>query len=37
MSIKPRTPMLDTTLPLVGGGRFTLAQSAPASFTLVVV
>lgn len=37
MSIKPRTPMPDVTLPLVGGGQFTLAHSAPASFTLVVV
>ena len=36
MSIKPRTKTPDLTLPLVGGGEFHLAQSAPSAFTMIV-
>ncbi|GAC1487892.1 MAG: peroxiredoxin-like family protein [Acetobacteraceae bacterium] len=37
MSIKPRTKVPALSLPLVGGGQFELAQSAPKAFTLLVV
>ncbi len=37
MFIKPRTKVPALSLPLVGGGEFELAQSAPKTFTLLVV
>ncbi len=37
MSIKPRTKVPTLSLPMVGGGQFELAQSAPKTFTLLVV
>jgi len=36
MSIKPRTKVPALSLPMVGGGQFELAQSAPKTFTLLV-
>lgn len=36
MSIKPRAPVPALSLPMVGGGQFELAQSAPKTFTLLV-
>ena len=37
MSIKPRAKVPALSLPTVGGGHFDLAQSAPKTFTLLVV
>ncbi len=37
MSIKPRTKVPALSLQMVGGGQFEVAQSAPKTFTLLVV
>ncbi len=37
MAMKPRTKVPAVSLPTVGGGQFELAQSAPKTFTLLVV
>lgn len=36
MPIKPRSPVPALDLPLAGGGRFVLADSHPAAFTMLV-
>ena len=36
MAIKPRTKVPALSLPLVGGGQFELARSAPTAFTMMV-